>query len=155
MNVTVKVINSLFAKCILLVTVCALMVLAACSEVASTVRKVTYPPDFKYVSGQELRTNMDKLAYNLQQLDQALADSAVDQMQQQRQVLDVLRNIEKIGTGLRAGDAGSNHPFLQDYMSDFVQRVGEARIAAAQNPPHYYLAGRVSGGCISCHKVNR
>lgn len=134
---------------------CALLVIASCSEVASTVRKVTYPPDFKYVSGQELRSNMDKLAYNLQRLDLTLADTSADQYEQQQQVLDILHDIERIGTNLRAGDAGSNHPFLQDYMSNFVQQVGEARIAAAQNPPHYYLAGRISGGCTNCHKVNR
>ena len=34
------------------------------------IRKVTYPPDFKYVSGQELRSRMDQLAYQLQLLDQ-------------------------------------------------------------------------------------
>ena len=129
--------------------------LSACGDTAALVRKVTYPPDFKYVSTAELRSSMDQLAFQLQLLDQMMADSAAGQAVQQQQVVDTLRNIEHIGTDLQAGEAGANHPFLQDHMSDFVLNVGQARIAASLEPPRYYLAGRVAGGCINCHKVNR
>ena len=125
------------------------------SDIAAMIRKVTYPPDFKYVTGGELRSSMNQLAYQVQLLDNALAGVDSEQFSQLQQVLDALRNIEKIGSGLQAGDAGSSHPFLQDYMRDFVSDVGKARLAASLNPPNYYFAGRVSGGCVNCHKVNR
>lgn len=125
------------------------------SDIAAMVRKVTYPPDFKYVTGDELRSNMNQLAYQVQLLDNALAGIDTEQFSQLQQVLGALRNIEKIGSRLQVGDEGTNHPFLQDFMRDFVSDVGRARNAASSNPPNYYLAGRVSGGCVNCHKVNR
>ena len=125
------------------------------SDITAMVRKVTYPPDFKYVTGDELRSSMKQMAYQVQLLDNALAGIDTEQFSQLQQVLSALRNIEKIGSGLQAGDAGSSHPFLQDYMRDFVIDVGKARDAASLNPPNFYFAGRVSGGCVNCHKVNR
>ena len=125
------------------------------SDIAAMVRKVTYPPDFKYVTGDELRSSMNRLAYQVQLLDNALAGIDSEQFTQLQLILDALRNIEKIGSSLQAGDAGSSHPFLQDYMRDFVSDVGKARDAASLNPPNFYFAGRVSGGCVNCHKVNR
>ena len=128
---------------------------SGCSDFTATVRKVTYPPDFNYVSGQELRSRMNRLAFELQQLDNMLAENNTEQSTQQQRVLDTLLNIERIGTKLQAGEAGSNHPFLQDFIKDFVINVEQARDAASLNPPSYYFAGRVAGGCVNCHKVNR
>jgi len=131
------------------------LVFSGCSDFAAVVRKVTYPPDFKYVTGEELRTRMDQMAYQLQFLDNALAENNSGQSTQQQQVLGALSNIERISVSLQAGDAGSSHPFLQDYMSEFVINVGRAKQAASLDSPSYYAAGRVAGGCINCHKVNR
>jgi hypothetical protein len=125
------------------------------SEFAAAVRKVTYPPDFKYVTADELRSNMHKLAFELQQLDSALLQTNNSSPEQQKQVLQNLDNIQKIAKGLHAGDAGASHPFLDDGMGDFISRVQEAKIAASLEQPRYYLAGQVSGGCVNCHKINR
>jgi hypothetical protein len=40
-------------------------------------------------------------------------------------------------------------------MQDFVAKVDQARVTASLEQPRYYFAGKVSGGCTSCHKVNR
>ena len=134
-----------------------LVVLGGCAEnrTLELIRQATYPPDFNYVTGQQLQDSMDQLGYYLQQLDQALEPAERGGDVPQQDVITVLGNIERIGTNLRAGDAGSNHPFLEDHMSDFVVEVGRARIAAMGSPPSYYLAGRVAGGCVNCHRVNR
>ncbi|MEX1032473.1 MAG: hypothetical protein WDZ30_03865 [Cellvibrionaceae bacterium] len=134
--------------------VLSVLAISACSELSSNVRKVTYPPDFKYVTGEELRSNMQQLAYHLQQLDEALAVEAPEQVEQQK-VTATLREIERIGSRLQAGQGGANHPFLEDMMPEFVTTVGQARLRAAQNPPRYYWAGRVSGACLNCHTINR
>lgn len=131
------------------------LAISGCSDFAAIARKVTYPPDFKYVTGQELRSRMDQMAFQLQLLDQALAENNTGQAAQQQQVLGSLRNIERIAASLQAGEAGSSHPFLQDFMQDFVTNVEQARNTAALDPPSYYFAGRVAGGCVNCHKVNR
>ncbi len=133
----------------------AVLVISGCNGIAAMARKVTYPPDFNYVSEQEFRSRMDQLAFQLQLLDKALVKVNTEQSIQQQQVLDALRNIERIGSSLQAGEAGSSHPFLQDFMDDFVTDVGKARTAATMKPASYYRAGRLAGGCVNCHEVNR
>ncbi|VAW57796.1 hypothetical protein MNBD_GAMMA07-1635 [hydrothermal vent metagenome] len=140
---------------ILLLTI--MLTMGGCSDFTAVVRKVTYPPDFKYVTGQELRSHMDALAFQLQLLNKTLIENNNGQskLDQQQQVLGILREIELIGSSLQAGEAGSNHPFLQDYMKKFLSIVVQARRSASSNPPNYYFVGRVSGGCISCHNAHR
>jgi hypothetical protein len=36
-----------------------------------------------------------------------------------------------------------------------MSKVDKARVAASFEQPRYYFAGKVAGGCTSCHKVNR
>ena len=118
------------------------------------IRSATYPPDFNYVTGQELRDSMDRLGFNLQRLSEVLALVGSGQEVPQREVVSILGDIERVATNLRAGDAGSNHPFLEDHMSDFTVLAGRARLDAMANPPSYYRAGELVGGCINCHRVN-
>ena len=132
-----------------------ILVISGCADFAAAVRQVTYPPDFQYVTGQEFRSRMDRMAFQLQLLDRALMEDAAGRPPQQEQVLGNLRNIERVASSLQAGEAGSSHPFLQDFMEGFVSDVEQARNAAALDPPSYYYAGRVAGGCVNCHKVNR
>ena len=146
--------NRLFARpCVLLAVT---LVLLSCSDFAGAVRQVTYPPGFTYVSRDELDSRMQELGYELQQLDLALAPeiNALSE-QQQQQVVGILRNISRIAGGIQANEVGSNHPFLQNDMATFLASVRQARLAAASNPPRYYGAGRVSGSCTNCHRVNR
>ncbi len=98
---------------------------------------------------------MEQMAFQLQLLDQALAENNVVRPAQQQQVLGSLGNIRRIASNLQAGEAGSSHPFLQDFMKEFVSDVEQARNTAALDPPSYYFAGRVAGGCVNCHRVNR
>jgi ABC-type oligopeptide transport system substrate-binding subunit len=166
-----KLPNYLVFSQFLVLFLCMLATVACSNDMATSLRKVTYPPDFNYVSPSELRTNMAELAAEMQTLDLALVETLkqsshsehtpesgqnkADEQSQRQQVLAALRNMEKIVSRLQAGEAGSSHPFLQDFMRDFANDVGRARIAASLDPPLYYFAGRVSGGCVNCHRVNR
>ena len=132
-----------------------LLLLVGCNDIAATFRKFTYPPDFTYVSTDELQSHMQQLAFELQQLDAELADETGGSPGLRQNVVEKLRNIERIGSSIQAGEAGSNHPFLQDDMANFLANVRQARMAATLNPPRYYMAGRISGGCVNCHRVNR
>lgn len=144
-------------KQLVVIAVFASSLLTGCADnsVFAVIRQATYPPDFNYVSGQELRDSMNSLGQLIQRLDEVLEPAETGQPIPQREVIEVLGNIERIGTNLRAGEAGSNHPFLEDHMSEFVIEVGRARIEAMASPPSYYLAGRVAGGCVNCHRINR
>jgi hypothetical protein len=144
----------------ILVTVISTLVLVGCSsQFASSVRKVTYPPDFKYTEQAELRSNMHQLAMQMAILDKALV-IGLDQVQnepelQREQVLTALRNMGKIASNLNAGETGANHPFMDDYMKGFISEIDKAKTAASLQPPRYYFAGKISGGCAGCHNVNR
>ena len=133
------------------------IVLAGCS--LSQMRKMTYPPDFNYIEPQTISNEMAKMAGEIALLDYALVppenDTPEAKASQQRRVVTALSNIEKIASRLKSNDAGSNHPYMQDFMSDFVAKVDQARSAASLAEPRYYFAGKVAGACAACHKVNR
>jgi hypothetical protein len=130
-------------------------VLTACSDPAATIRKVTYPPDFKYIERSELQSAMGTLAQQLLQLETALALSEPVQDIDQEEVKRILAEIENTAQQLDASAAGSNHPFLQDQMNQFTNDIQQARIAASLSPPRYYAAGKLAGGCVNCHRINR
>ncbi len=156
-----KLIISL-SKIMLIVAPCILLIAGCSSQFAASMRKVTYPPDFDYVEQAKLRSDMGRLAQQMRLLDQALIKQydqddhpTVDAESQRQKVLSALQSMGTIASKLKAGDAGANHPFMQDYMQDFVAKIDKARVAASFEQPRYYFAGKISGGCTSCHKVNR
>lgn len=136
-----------------------LALLSGCSYTLSDVRKVTYPPDFNYIEPQDIKTDMARMAAQIRLLDIALAPvdgsdpAALDN--QRQTVMAALDSIEQIASGLQSVNAGSNHPYMQDFMRDFVAKVDKARGAASLAEPRYYFAGKVAGGCAVCHQVNR
>ena len=138
-----------------LVLVLVPFLLTACSDLSGAFGRFTYPSDFNYANGQELSSRMQQLAYELQQLDLALATEHDERPNLQQQVVGILLEIERIGGNLEASDTRSNHPFLQDDMDAFLADVRQARIGTSLNPPRYYMAGRVSGGCVNCHRIAR
>jgi hypothetical protein len=134
-------------------------IMGCSSQFAESMRKLTYPSGFKYTQAAELRSDMDKLAQQMLLLDEALinADGPTPNgaEDQRKQVLQILQNMGRTASTLIEGETGGNHPFLQDHMQDFVAKVDQARTAASLQDPNYYYAGKVSGGCTNCHKINR
>lgn len=144
-----------------LCAVFALAVLTGCSSGggADGFPRIANPPAFDYASGAELRTQMHRLAFELQQLDMAMLaeTSEMDATDSgtQDEIVSHLRDIERIGNELRDGDMSTSHTFLRNDMGNFLTTVSRARRAAEDNPPSYYMAGRVSGACVNCHEVRR
>ncbi|MEM0912254.1 MAG: hypothetical protein AAGJ37_14865 [Pseudomonadota bacterium] len=143
---------------VLILLICFLLI--GCSNnLAEGLRKVTYPPDFNYTSTTELRSEMSLLAQQMVLLEQALHENEGQESDnnevRREQVVNILRDMGRIANRLKAGNAGVNHPFMDDYMQDFIAKVDQARGAASINPPRYFLAGKVAGACSACHKVNR
>ena len=129
------------------------------SKFAESMRKVTYPPGFKYIKPTELRSDMAKLAHQMFLLDEALINRDAPTKKgveaQRQQVLQILQNMGKTASTLIEGETGGNHPFIQDHMQDFVATIDQAKAAASLQEPNYYYADKVSGRCTNCHKVNR
>ena len=133
-------------------TFCILAAIGGCNSYEGPFPAVANPPPFDYIDGEELRSGMHELAYQLQQLDMTLMTAYIDEPSFQRDIVDKIRNIERIAGHLVETDLSVRHPFLMDDMDRFLSDVNRARIDAERGIPRYYMTGRISGGCITCHK---
>ncbi len=126
------------------------LLLTNCTSNEGAFPQMADAPPFDYVDGEELRSRMHQLAFELQRLDNALASEYGENPPSQRSVVDSLRDIERIGESLQSGDLSSKHPFLLDDMNSFLADVSRAQWGASRN--RYYMAGRVAGACVTCHR---
>jgi hypothetical protein len=123
-----------------------------CSEhVHERLREHTYPPSFKYIPEERLRSTMWNLAYHVAQLDQRMRDPKVGGESLQLEVIRELDEIQRAAAGLGHGDRPSNHPQVSRNIDAFRDDLYAARRAAAAQPPNYFLAGSIAGACTNCH----
>jgi len=132
----------------------AVLFLTGCTNSADSFPRVANPPEFDFADGDELRSGMHQLAFELQKLDLMLLSENDDLANDSQNVVTSLRNIERIAGTLREGDINSQHPFLRRDMDIFLADVARAREDAMRGQTSFYLAGRVSGSCVSCHRAN-
>lgn len=123
---------------------------SACENVASGVRKVTYPPDFRYVSDVELRSTMGQLGQMTARLD-GLARTPEGLAGHREDVLVMLREMERLASRLNPADLPTNHPLLNANLDRLREDIHEARLAAMLEPPRYGRAEAVPGACLICH----
>ena len=136
-------------------------ILASCNgDNGDSFPQVADPPPFDYVDGEELRSGMHQLAFAMLRLDQALRDKDEDfgsldpqggEVVDQREVVENLQRIQMIAEDLQVGDIRVMHPYLASEMHRFLSDVDQAIFDASMRSPRYYMAGRVSGACVSCH----
>ena len=147
---TLSVKNRIFGQ----LALAAMLFLTACTNSGGGFPRVANPPEFDFVDGEELRTGMHQLAFELQKLDLMLLSENDDLVNDSQNVVTSLRTIERIAGTLREGDINSQHPFLRRDMDIFLADVVRAREDAMRGQTSFYLAGRVSGSCVSCHRAN-
>ena len=139
---TRRAVTSLLACC----------VLSACAKVGSSVRTYTYPPEFTYISPEQLHSAMWRLANQIRWLDAMLRDDATPEPERRRRILDILEEIQTESLELANERSITNHPLLDTHLPRLREDVAMARTAAAADPPSYVLAGAVAGACIYCHE---
>lgn len=128
--------------------------ITACGESPDMARtQPANPPAFTPAELADSGSQMAQLGYQLALLERELTEDEFNQIEQQ-EVVSILQNMESAASSLMAEDAGESHLFLQEDMTAFVDTLREARLAAAMSPPRYYLAGKVTGGCVNCHQLN-
>lgn len=130
------------------------VVITACSS-NGEFPPIANPPPFDYADGEELRSGMHQLAYELLQLDLLMISDDNRDARFQRDVVGVLENIERIGGRIRETDLSSRHRFLLEDMTQFLATVSRAKRSAQSNPARFYQTGQVSGACMSCHRSVR
>lgn len=137
--------------CALLGTLFCLLTVSCASNDGGFPQVADAPP-FDFVDGEEMRSRMHQLAFSLQNLDNSLSTDYEESPPFQQSVIDNLRDIERIGKALQAGELSTKHPFLVDDMEKFLADVSRAQWDASRN--RFYMAGRISGSCVSCHRAS-
>jgi len=125
------------------------MQLLGCVDTAKQVRQYTYPPDFRYITREELRSTMWQLAYHLRELNQLMRGPDTPE-QHRQEIIDQLRAMESAAT--RLGGWPSNHPLVEMNLPSFRRDIRTAREAVERDPPDFLLAGAITGACVYCHR---
>lgn len=126
------------------------MQLLGCAGAAKQVRQFTYPPDFRYITREELRSTMWQLAYHSRELNQLMRGP--DTPQQHRvEIIEQLRAMESAAGRLSQSGWPSNHPLIDMNLASFRQDIRTAREAVERDPPNFLLAAPVTGACVYCH----
>ena len=121
-----------------------------CADFARWMRRYTYPPDFRYIERDQLRSAMWQLAGHVRELDQHLRSSTASE-QQQKDILEHLDGMESATRTLDTAGWPSNHPMIDMNMPKFRQDIRLARDAVERTPPNYALAHSLPGACVYCH----
>ena len=134
-----------------------LLTLSACAEV----RRVTYPDDFIYLEKSEVSQLMFSLLDIMITLDE-LEETAHPEKQKKRAILAELEKIEALTIRFNTavsregnnalGNLRTNHLLLSEHIAEFNADVSAAKLQLAATPPNYYVVGRLTGGCNSCHR---
>lgn len=126
---------------------------AACESAwPQFIRRHTYPPDFQYVSEEQLRSSMWLLGRDTLELRRVLADNSISEETRRTRAELLLGAME--GTVQQIGPTqwSTNHPELKVGLESLESDVHAAREAVKHDPPSYFLAGSVSGACLYCHR---
>jgi hypothetical protein len=114
-------------------------------------RRNTYPPDFRYVSDEKLRSSMWLLGRETIELRHVLADPSLSEATRRTRAELMLGGMEDTVRKIGPEQWSSNHPELQSGLQALETDLHAAREAVLHDPPNYFLAGSVSGACSYCH----
>jgi len=125
------------------------MQLLGCVDTAKQVRQYTYPPDFRYITREELRSTMWQLAYYQRELNQLMRGPDTP-AQHRQEIIDQLRAMESAAA--RLGGWPSNHPLVEMNLPSFRRDIQTAREAVERDPPNFLLVSAITGACVYCHR---
>jgi len=128
-----------------------LLLLSCTGDLGSTLRRHTYPPDFKYLTDEQVRSTMGQMAQLLSRLQGAMETEEDVDESARREIVALLRQLEDRARELGPGGWPSNHPEIRANVGRLRDDLQRARVAASSDPPNYYWAGAVSATCTICH----
>ena len=124
--------------------------LLGCADVARWVRQYTYPPEFRYVERDEVRSTMRQLAFHSRELNE-LIQSGDGTQQRRNEILMHLRAMEEAAEKLDQSGWPTNHPLVDVNLPNFRRDLKFAREAIEREPPNFPFVGPVTGACVYCH----
>jgi len=127
-----------------------LLQVLGCADFPGWVRQYIYPPTFHYITDEQLRSTMWRLAYHSRELRE-LMTSPEETTAHRAEVLQHLRMMEQATIDLNRTGWPTNHPLVDANRSSFLRDIKIAQEAVSRDPPNFVLAAAVSGACAYCH----
>jgi hypothetical protein len=121
-----------------------------CGGFDKWVRQYTYPPDFRYITPEELHSTMWQLAYHSRELNRLMRLSGNPQLYR-GEILEQLRGMEQTAAKLNQSGWPTNHPLVDMNLANFRNDIRIAREAVEREPPNFLLASPLTGACVYCH----
>ena len=140
-------------RLLLLPLVTVILALSACQSALEGVRQVTYPPDFNYISRDEISDTMQQFALYTTLLEQGLQNAPQVSPEQRETAISILGKMEQLSLKLGTEKLTSNHDVVSLNIDRFRQKIVDARRGLQQQPPNYYKAGAVAAYCLNCHAL--
>jgi hypothetical protein len=135
-----------------LATFLACGALAACVGFPAWLRQYTYPPEFNYITQEQLRSTMWQLAGQVRELKLLMLEPTSTNDPQRQKVVELLTTMEQTTSQLNTSGRPSNHPIIDHNLDALRRDIALARVAVEKNPPNYFLVGSVTGACVYCHR---
>lgn len=132
----------------------AAVVIGSC-QASESIRRVTYPPDFRYLEQHDVTSAMWRLARDVRALKTLLGGATDLSPQSHQEVIRLLRDMEATASEIDPKGRRSTHPRIDSNIGAFRRDLAMARQAAEHEPPNYFLAGNVAGSCSYCHEGQR
>jgi len=114
-------------------------------------RSGTYPPDFEYISQDQLKSVMWQMARDSRDLEKLLAQPGPVSEPDRRHVLELLTSLYDESGRLGGEGARTNHPLLDQDRDRFRADIATAQRGVESQPPSYEVARTVSAACVHCH----
>ena len=127
-----------------------ILALSCCGDFSRRLRQYTYPPDFRYIERDQLRSTMWQLARQVHELDEHIRAPA-EPDQHRKDILEHLTGMESAVKSLNAVGWPSNHPLIDMNLPKFERDIELARQAVERDPPNYTLTYALTGACVYCH----
>ena len=124
--------------------------LIGCADSARWVRQYTYPPEFRYLERDEVRSAMRQLAFHSRELNQLIRSGEGPQKEPEEMIMH-LKAMEEAAAKLDQSGWPTNHPLIEMNLPRLRRDIRFAREAIEREPPNFLLAGPVTGACVYCH----
>ena len=128
--------------------------LTACAGFPAWLRQYTYPPDFKYITQEQLRSTMWQLAQEVRELQVLMREPTATNERQRQEIVEHLTTMGDTASRLNTTGRSSNHPVIDHNLDALRRDITLARAAAEKDPPNYFLVGSVIDACVYCHRGN-
>jgi hypothetical protein len=126
-----------------------------CADVSSRLRRYTYPPDFNFITEEQLRSTMWQLARDVRELDRTVRAPAPIEEPRRGEILKLLVSMEHAAERLGQEGRRSNHPVIDEHLATLRRDIALARKQVENEPPNYVLVGLLPGACMYCHSGGR